>query len=195
MRKARLGKYVSDETRGKLSLKKRKDKHPLWGKHHSRSTRDKISLGNILAKASIEWREMAAALKRGKIRSRGALAPNWKGGLSSITQTFKNSLEYKDWRYKVYKRDDFTCLECQKRGGKLNVHHIIPFSMIKRYVIMFFGQEDIIAKLIKFPLTLDTSNGVTLCESCHKKTDTYLKTVSPDVANRYMRKIGLLINK
>jgi hypothetical protein len=62
----------------------------------------------------------------------------------------RNTREYAAWRRKVFERDDFTCQECGQRGGTLNAHHIKSFSKFKnlRYVL---------------------SNGLTLCEQCHKR--------------------------
>ena len=78
----------------------------------------------------------------------------WKGGISSLNVQIRGSLEYRLWREAVFKRDDYTCLECKQRGGKLNAHHIKPFSL--------------------FPeLRFAIDNGATLCELCHKKTDSY----------------------
>ncbi len=58
--------------------------------------------------------------------------------------------EYKAWRKAVFVRDDYTCQICRRRGVKLNAHHIEPYAHCYelRYVL---------------------SNGLTLCEACHKK--------------------------
>ena len=64
-------------------------------------------------------------------------------------QNGRRSGEYADWRKKVFERDDYTCQMCGKRGGKLNAHHIKEYA--------------------KYPnLRYEVSNGVTLCEKCHK---------------------------
>ena len=57
--------------------------------------------------------------------------------------------EYKEWREAVFKRDNYTCQMCGQHGGKLNAHHIERYSKcVERRT--------------------DVSNGVTLCESCHR---------------------------
>lgn len=79
---------------------------------------------------------------------------NWKGGITPLNRKIRTSVEYKEWRNIVLKRDDYTCQICGKRGGKLEVDHIKPFSL--------------------YPdLRLDINNGRTLCPSCHRKTTTY----------------------
>lgn len=62
----------------------------------------------------------------------------------------RNTQKYADWRKSVFERDSYTCVICGKVGGKLNAHHIKPFAKYKndRHRV---------------------SNGVTLCEQCHKK--------------------------
>lgn len=62
----------------------------------------------------------------------------------------RKSKEYKDWRKQVFDRDLYTCKKCGQIGGNLNAHHIKEFA--------------------KYPkLRYEVNNGITLCESCHKK--------------------------
>lgn len=63
---------------------------------------------------------------------------------------YRKTAQYKEWRKKVFERDDYTCQECQLRGGNLEAHHIKPF---KKY------------KADRFVL----KNGVTLCKVCHRQ--------------------------
>ncbi len=62
----------------------------------------------------------------------------------------RNSNDYKLWRLAVYERDNYTCQECGERGGKLNAHHKKSWRL----------HPD---------LRFTVSNGITLCERCHKK--------------------------
>lgn len=63
---------------------------------------------------------------------------------------YRKTPEYKKWRMKVFQRDNFTCQICGQVGGKLNAHHIKSFAKYKK-------------------LRTVVSNGITLCEKCHKQ--------------------------
>lgn len=139
--------------------------HPLLGKSPSAETLAKMreaKLGNRLSEGT--KRRMSKAHK-GKKRSeehqrklaesqRGEKSHFWKGGTTPINKIIRTSMEYKLWRETVFARDDWTCIWCGVRGGKLNVDHIKPFS---HHPELRFAIE----------------NGRTLCKDCHKKTPTY----------------------
>lgn len=59
-------------------------------------------------------------------------------------------LEYKLWVEAVFKRDNYTCQKCGKKGCKLEAHHIFNWADYPelRYAI---------------------DNGITLCKKCHKE--------------------------
>lgn len=84
---------------------------------------------------------------------------NWKGGRTSETRRLRTSLEYREWREKVFKRDYWTCRFCGKKGHELHAHHIKSWS--------------------KFPeLRFDVNNGKTSCVPCHEKTESYPKQLA-----------------
>lgn len=63
---------------------------------------------------------------------------------------YRQSNEYKKWREAVFIRDGFKCQICGQVGGALNAHHIKTFK--------------------DFPkLRFEVSNGITLCEKCHRE--------------------------
>jgi 5-methylcytosine-specific restriction endonuclease McrA len=65
------------------------------------------------------------------------------------TERERNAYFDREWRYKVYERDKFTCQVCgYDKGRTLNAHHLIAWS----------ANEN---------LRFELSNGITLCKKCH----------------------------
>ncbi len=151
------------------------DKYRI-GKPNTSSTKfvkgDERCIGNTNAKGHIPWnkgkawdeetkRKLSQALAGKPTGRTGEKCHFWKGGKTNGRKLLQNSIEYKNWRRKVFERDDFTCQECGDRNyigrGKtveLHPHHIKPVS--------------------KFPeLTCELSNGITLCKKCHRLTDSW----------------------
>ena len=90
------------------------------------------------------------------IRSRrfvGKNNPNWKDGSSRCYKTGYYSSKYVAWRKSVFERDGYKCTECGNTGY-LTAHHIKSFAYFPK-------------------LRFELSNGLTLCEVCHSKTDNY----------------------
>src|SRR3989304_6576359 len=73
---------------------------------------------------------------------------NWKGGITSINNRIRHSIEYRLWREAVFARDNWTCVLCGCRGGELRADHIKMFA---------FHTE----------LRLAIDNGRTLCFECN----------------------------
>jgi hypothetical protein len=131
-------KIVSEETRKKISKankgKNNGDKNP--------------------AKRSEVRKKISESLK-GKnnpmygIRRFGKDNPNWIDGRTPEIRKLRNSDEIIRWRWKVFKRDNYTCQICGQHGYELQAHHIYPFS---------------IYNFIRFELW----NGITLCKDCHR---------------------------
>ena len=78
---------------------------------------------------------------------------NWKGGVTSINEKIRKSVEYRLWREAVFARDNWVCVECGKRGGELRADHIKMFA---------FHPE------LRFAI----DNGRTLCFVCNRKLPT-----------------------
>ena len=156
------GSVHSAETKQKMSMAHLGRKY----KPMSLETRKNMSrarLGRKDSKEVIDKRRASRAGYRHSDETRRKMSiaqksrdvhPRWKGGKLSPDEKARKTVEYKIWRDAVYRRDDFTCQECGKRGGRLNADHIKPFAL--------------------FPeLRLAIDNGRTLCVKCHHKTETY----------------------
>ena len=168
MRNAQLGRTASAETRKKLSLAGK-------GRKHSQKTKDFLSEIHKGDKNAMygkpSWNSGTKGIMKANQTSfrKGSLAGkrfgtdiimagdkhwNWKGGITPEIMLLRKSIKNRNWRKEVFERDDYRCLDCGERGGKLNADHIYPFAYFPR-------------------LRFDINNGQTLCEDCHKRTPTY----------------------
>lgn len=89
--------------------------------------------------------------KNGMYGKYGILNPYFNPNISiQERMTKRNYSTYRIWRFKVYKRDNFTCQCCgDDKGHNLNAHHLNCYS--------------------DFPTQRSKlENGVCLCENCHK---------------------------
>ena len=129
--KARLGLKLSEETKNKISKSHIGIRPTLESKIKNSETNKRISIKG----ENHKW---------------------WKGGISRHYKEKYYSAEYKQWRLKVFTRDNYTCQECGFKGnqGYITAHHIKSWA--------------------KYPeLRFEVNNGITLCEECHKLTDNY----------------------
>jgi hypothetical protein len=135
-----------------INANKSGEGNPMFGTHTGQKQKDAVRLATKGKKRPLEVRlKMSIAHKE---RVRLGLHPGWKGGVTPINKRIRHSLEFRLWREAVFKRDNWTCVWCGKRGGILHPDHIKPFAL--------------------FPeLRFAIDNGRTLCVDCHKKTDTW----------------------
>lgn len=83
--------------------------------------------------------------------NRGEENPNYNPNLTDDEREDKRDiLKNKNWKKDVYKKDNYTCQCCGKRGIKLNAHHLNGYHWDKEN-------------------RFNISNGITLCEDCHKE--------------------------
>lgn len=81
-------------------------------------------------------------------RQHGISVEDFDGFSTTEQHMARNNTYYKEWIRNVFKRDNYTCKCCGRRGGNLNAHHLYNFSEYEY-------------------LRYDTENGITLCERCH----------------------------
>lgn len=88
----------------------------------------------------------------------------WKGGVSGLYKRITGLWIYREWVRLVKERDNYTCKQCGKKDCRLEVHHIKPIKIIlEEYDIQTLEQA------IECMELWDTSNGKSLCRSCHKR--------------------------
>jgi 5-methylcytosine-specific restriction endonuclease McrA len=91
----------------------------------------------------------SCANKYNGIKHRGVNHHNFNKNLTNKEREQKrDTYENIKWRRLIFKRDDYKCTVCNKKGH-LNAHHLENYSSNKekRYLL---------------------NNGVTLCKECHK---------------------------
>lgn len=135
----------------KCSLAQMGNKKAL-GKPKSQEHKDKIRIANTGKVSPTKGMKFSE-----EIRKRMSIAQRKSKKASVVykrSMRVRRSLRYRLVRESVFKRDDYTCQECRKKGGKINMHHIKSFS---QYIHLRFV----------------LSNLVTLCEPCHKLTDNF----------------------
>jgi len=140
---AEKGKKLSEEQKRKIGEANRNKKRTDSQKEHLRQ----INLGKTYSLESRIKRSMNNPHK-------GENHHSWKGGITSMNEKIRKSIEYKLWRDAVFKRDNYTCIWCGEKGGRIEADHIKPFSLYPE---------------LRFAI----DNGRTLCSKCHETTDTY----------------------
>lgn len=155
---------LSDEAKKKISLAMLGAKNPRFGKPGTCIGRKQTPEQRLKIKEARARQIITAETRRKQSLSMKKLyAEGTRKGEDSIfyidgrhkgLTPIKKSLDYKLWREAVFTRDKFTCQDCKIQGGELQAHHIKPQSI--------------------FPeLRFAIDNGLTLCRSCHTKTDTW----------------------
>ena len=138
------GRIFTKEHIKNLSLSHRGKRKPL-----SEETKRKIGLAHIGNKWGLGHKCSEERKRKMSEERKGSKGSNWKGGVTPLNQSLRNSLDAKIWRESVFKRDKYVCQMCYNHSKYLRSHHIKPFA--------FYPE-----------LRFEVSNGVTLCQECHR---------------------------
>lgn len=154
-----FGKKASVKTKSLMSISHKGDRNSMFGKKHkpeSIAIMRKKSTGVV---PNQETRKKISRAFKGKNHW------NWKGGITKLSQAIRCSMEYTEWRMRVFERDTFSCQECGASGVPLEAHHTpIMFSeLLRKFGIKKPEQAQGCQEL------WGTSLGVTLCKPCHEK--------------------------
>lgn len=159
---ANRGKKCSEETKRKQS----EAQYKYYSTHKS---------SNLGIKRSDETKLKISLAQKGEKGS------NWKGGITPLTFIIRFSKEYIDWRNSIFKRDNYTCVQCQSQRD-LEADHICPFNLVFNDFLKYYNQfspvedKEILTKFaIEYEPFWDIDNGRTLCKKCHKKTETFCR--------------------
>jgi len=191
----RVCKTCSKEFEVKLSMIKKGYGKFCCNKCYFKS--DEVKLGGKASKERrCTWRDKISASKKGVPRTpsdkygmseeaklrlskerSGENSHFWKDGRTNLTTRLYHGYHYKKWRKEIFDRDDYTCQVCEVRGGYLEADHIKPRSII---VDRFLSDRPELKEIDKQYEALleckelwNTSNGRTLCKTCHIATDSY----------------------
>lgn len=152
--KKKISESLKGRKQSKATIEKRVsqfrgDKHWLYGKNHSKETREKISqkVKEIFKDGMPEETKRKISITNGG---------TGKSCLTNKRYYHRKDKKYKEWRKKVFERDEYTCQHCQAKSGKdsevyLEPHHIKGWAKYEE-------------------LRYELSNGITLCRECHKLT-------------------------
>ena len=141
--KSLIGKKLSQEIRDKISFWHRGRKKPGY--------KPTKNIGDLTrGKKWPEERRIKFAESK-----KGDKTNLWRGGIDKKEYKHYRNLQYRLWREKVFRRDNYTCQECGAHSEKGKKVFLIPHH-IKSYT--------------HYPeLRYVVSNGRTMCDECHKK--------------------------
>jgi len=151
--------------------------NPHFGKKHSQALKDRFSLERQ-GKGNPMYGKKQSLLGMENLRKRRGMNSNfWKGGITPLIKLIRNSLEMKNWRKQIFKRDNYTCQNCFKKGTYLESHHKRDFALILQEFLQQYSQfspmedkETLFRLAIMWGPFWDLENGQTLCKDCHNLT-------------------------
>jgi 5-methylcytosine-specific restriction endonuclease McrA len=175
------GKRHSNETKEKLRKAHAGENAYFYGKHLSEEAKKKISE----AKKKNPTRYWLGK-KRPDLS--GEKCNLWNGGTNTVKNHIRKCSEYKNWRKRIFERDNYTCVFCNAKNGSgksvyLEADHYPTEFMvlIKKFDINSYKEA------VDCSALWDINNGRTLCRNCHKKT----KKGNPRIYNQKCLTFGV----
>jgi len=168
-RESNLGKKHNISPEGLIRLRSCRSNFVPWNKGknnvYSNETLEKMKMDKLGKRKSKE-----TCLKMSIART-GEKNHNWNGGVNMRDKHSLFNPEYREWRMKIFTRDNFKCkIENKDCVEKIQAHHILNWK--------------------DYPeLRYDTNNGITLCLYHHPRGREKEKLMSP-----YFKKLISQIN-
>lgn len=194
----RGGWHLSEETKRKIGLANKGKKHPIYvgfqkrntinlGQSYSKDRKIKIGLTNSKPKIILQCKECEknysvyqfeknirkfCSVKCRQKYTRQENHYRWNGGLSTLVDKIRATKEYKNWRFSIFQRDNFTCSICKKSKDVRSLLQADHYP-ITRAEMMYKYNIKSVENALNCKYFWDINNGRTLCEDCHKQTDTF----------------------
>lgn len=171
-------KHCSKETKEKISLSKRgkkQTKEHIEKRINARKTNDTLKQTDLTKEKIRKSKTGQKFTLEHKLNiSKGTSGKNnwnWKGGVSSLRLKIWKTDKYKEWRLKIFKKNNYLCQICFS-NKRLEAHHIKTFAeIINEYKISTVEEA---SKCIELWLL---ENGITYCKKCHLKLHGKLRTL------------------
>lgn len=169
-------KYWLGKKRPELSKARMGRNNPMYGRKATLETRKKMSEAHsgsksgswkgglpscLSCKSKLSRYDAKYCAEHVGISRSGDRSYNWKGGVTAVEKKQRTKFG-RIMRDKVFERDDYTCQNCNERGGELHVDHIKSWA------------EHV-------ELRFDMDNCTTLCKSCHYQK-TYKRKMPDGIA-------------
>ena len=160
------------------------------------SCKGKINLGNKYCigrmpwnkdkNISLETRQKISSSLKGKYI--GPSSTNWKGGVSSLSELIRQSIEYVIWKNNV--RKPYKCSKCSATKG-IEAHHKISFKILLGQFLKQYSQfspfedkETLVRLATTYAPFWNIDNGEALCKKCHTQITT--KSKERDIQGRFI---------
>lgn len=142
------------------------ENNPMYGKkcpeNSERMKNNNPMFDKEISKKSLEHRmKISQCRKRENNMSEDDIL--WNEFITPIQEKIRKLIEYKNWRNKIYERDNYICVSCGYDKGKiLNAHHNKFFCKI-----ITENKITTIEEAKECQELWDINNGITLCKKCH----------------------------
>ena len=152
----------SEEYKNKLKEIRKGEGNPFYGKKHSDTTKEKMSVSAIEKFKRMTTKEKYDYFSfiRGKL---GIESHHYVEDRSQLKRhNRRNDSMYADWRLNVYRRDNYKCkINNKECNGRIEAHHILCWRDYPelRYII---------------------NNGITLCQTHHPRVRVEEKRLIPE---------------